>query len=220
MSGEALVAYYGRRAAEYERIYQKPERQEDLDRLAGLMRRFLDGQDVLELACGTGYWTVRLAPVARSIFAIDANADVLALAARKDYPPGKVTLATMDAFDVNGIAGQFTAGLAGFWFSHVSRDRLLPFLRGFHRRLGAGGRVLLFDNRYVAGSSTPITRRDSAGNTYQRRRLDDGSEHEILKNFPTMAELREALEATGATEPEITELSYYWCVTYRVAATG
>jgi len=78
----------------------------------------------------------------------------------------------------------------------------------------------LFDNRYVAGSSTPITRRDSAGNTYQRRRLDGGSEHEVLKNFPTTAELREALEATGAKEPDITELSYFWCATYRVATTG
>lgn len=216
MNHQALLTYYARRATEYERIYEKPERQDDLDRLTRLLRQLVAGHDVLELACGTGYWTARLAPTARSILATDASADVLALAARKAYPPGKVTLVTTDAFDLNRIAGQFTAGLGGSWISHVPREQLQRFLRDVHRRLGAGVRVVWFDNRYVAGSSTPITRRDPAGNTYQRRRLDDGSEHEVLKNFHSTEELREVLTAAGAEEPEFTELSYYWCVTYRV----
>jgi len=43
------------------------------------------------------------------------------------------------------------------------------------------------DNRYVDGSSTPISERDADGNTYQRRRLADGSDNRVLKNFPTEA---------------------------------
>ena len=52
----------------------------------------------------------------------------------------------------------------------------------------------MLDNRYVEGSSTPVTERDADGNGYQLRKLADGSTHRVLKNFPTEAEL-EALAA-------------------------
>lgn len=220
MTRESLLNYYGRRATESERVYQKPERQADLQRLTGLLRRLVARHDVLEVACGTGYWTARLASTARSILATDASPEVLQLAACKDLPPGTVAFAQADAYDLTRIAGRFTAGLAGFWISHVPRRRLPAFLRRFHRRLGAGAGVVLFDNRYVEGSSTPVARREATGDTYQVRRLQDGSEHEILKNFPSAEELRDTLGAAGAEELELAELSFYWCASYRVAETG
>jgi len=67
---------------------------------------------------------------------------------------------------------------------------------------------------YAAGSNWPITRTDSGGNTYQRRGLDDGSEHEVLKNFPSPDELREAITSVGGGESEVHELHYYWYATY------
>jgi demethylmenaquinone methyltransferase/2-methoxy-6-polyprenyl-1,4-benzoquinol methylase len=77
--------------------------------------------------------------------------------------------------------------------------------------------VVLMDNRYVEGSSTVISRRDAAGNTYQQRRLADGTTHEVLKNFPNRPEL-EAHFAASAEELSIAELTYYWTVRYRVAS--
>jgi hypothetical protein len=59
------------------------------------------------------------------------------------------------------------------------------WLDTLHARLQPGARVVLLDNSFVQTSSTPISRRDEAGNTYQLRTLDDGSVHEVLKNFPT-----------------------------------
>ena len=50
-----LVDYYSRRAREYERIYHKPERQDDLGALRRLVAERLVDRDVLEIACGTGY---------------------------------------------------------------------------------------------------------------------------------------------------------------------
>jgi demethylmenaquinone methyltransferase/2-methoxy-6-polyprenyl-1,4-benzoquinol methylase len=73
------------------------------------------------------------------------------------------------------------------------------------------------DNRYVEGSSTAISRKDAQGNTYQRRRLDGGSSHEVLKNFPTAPELRARLGRFG-TEVTLSEYEYYWLVTYRIMA--
>jgi hypothetical protein len=49
--------------------------------------------------------------------------------------------------------------------------------------------------------------------------LRDGTVHDVLKNFPTAAEL-EAAFSPIAIEPSITELAYYWMVRYRVASAG
>lgn len=75
---------------------------------------------------------------------------------------------------------------------------------------------MLLDNRYVEGSSSPIIRRDAGGNTYQQRRLRGGSEHELLKNFPTPGEVQAALQSAGVTNAVVETLQYYWYVTYRV----
>ena len=61
-AGTDLVSYYSRRAAEYERIYRRPERQTDLSTLRQMLSDELRGRDILEIACGTGYWTEWLAP--------------------------------------------------------------------------------------------------------------------------------------------------------------
>ena len=69
------------------------------------------------------------------------------------------------------------------------------------------------DNAYVEGSSTPLSRTDESGDTYQIRKLDDGSIHEVLKNFPTESELRAAVDGL-ATEVQVEFLRYYWILSY------
>lgn len=211
-----LRRYYAQRATEYEQVYAKPERQGDIARLRVLLQELLAGQDVLEVACGTGYWTSVVAQTARSILATDANEEVLDLARARSYPDGRVHFGRADAYLLENLAGPFSAGFAGFWWSHVPRSRLLAFLRTFHERIGKGGLMVFIDNRYVAGSNQPITRRDAGGNTYQRRTLADGRPFEILKNFPDPDDLR-ATVAGLADEITVTTLTYYWCLRYRVA---
>jgi SAM-dependent methyltransferase len=208
-----LLDYYARRVEEYERIYQKPERQADLGRLKAYLADLLAGREVLEIACGTGYWTAHLAPVARSILATDAVADVLDAARSKPYPKGRVRFARADAYALDEITGVFSAGFAGFWWSHVPKMRLVPFLQTFHQRLQPGAVVVFVDNRYVAGSSTPLSATDADGNTYQERRLADGSRHRVLKNFPTDADLRAAV-ADAAVDVVVENFTYYWCLSY------
>ena len=57
-----LLTYYAARAAEYENVYAKPERQSDLARLRETVPAYFVGRRVLEVACGTGYWTRLIAP--------------------------------------------------------------------------------------------------------------------------------------------------------------
>jgi SAM-dependent methyltransferase len=212
--GSSLLDYYAERADQYELIYLKPERQADLASMARELEATLAGHDVLELTCGTGYWTRRYAPVARSVLATDLSPEVLGLARSKDYPPNRVRFELADAYRVDRIPGRFTAVFAGFWWSHVPRERLAEFLARLHRRLGAGARVVFCDNRFVEGSSTPLTRRDARGNTYQSRRLHGRAEYEVLKNFPTPEEIGETLHSAGVSEIRTTQLTFYWCVSY------
>jgi ubiquinone/menaquinone biosynthesis C-methylase UbiE len=210
-----MLDYYGRRAAEYERIYQKPERQEDLKHLHRMVPAFFKGANVLEVACGTGYWTEAIAHSVRSIRATDFSPEVLDVARHKAYPAGRVIFEVANGFNLSPVKGRFDAGFAGFWWSHVPRDDQQAFLEGFHACLEPGSRVLLLDNRFVEGSSTPISRTDDRGNTYQVRTLDDGSTHEVLKNFPSLEELHAAVDR-AAVDVAVTELPYFWYLTYRL----
>jgi demethylmenaquinone methyltransferase/2-methoxy-6-polyprenyl-1,4-benzoquinol methylase len=97
----------------------------------------------------------------------------------------------------------------------VPRARLRGFLHGLHACLEPGARVVFLDNRFVPGSSTPVSEEDAQGDTWQQRRLDDGSTHRVLKNFPTEAQLREAV-AGLATDVRITTWGHYWALEYLV----
>lgn len=212
-----MESYYARRAAEYEKIYDKPERQADLARLRNDIPALFKGERVLEIACGTGYWTPLIAQQAKSVLAVDYNEETLAIARSKKYPEGNVRFERADAYALPDWPEQFSACYAGFWWSHVPLARLDAFLNGLQARLKPGARVAFMDNRYAEGSSTAISRKDPQGNTYQRRRLADGSSHEVLKNFPTGAELRARLGRFG-TELTFSEYEYYWLATYRIMA--
>jgi demethylmenaquinone methyltransferase/2-methoxy-6-polyprenyl-1,4-benzoquinol methylase len=211
-----LTQYYARRAAEYERVYRRPERQADLRRLERVVTEAFPAEDVLEVACGTGYWTQFVARSARSIVATDVSREVLDRARDKDFGACDVSLFEADAYLLDGVSGAYSAGFAGFWWSHIPQDRTADFIRALHRHLRPDAPVVLMDNSFVEGSSTPISRTDAHGNTYQIRHLADGSRHEILKNFPGEQDLRTSL-APWAHDVEFVSLTSYWLCRYRVA---
>ncbi|TAK45181.1 MAG: class I SAM-dependent methyltransferase [Betaproteobacteria bacterium] len=209
-----LVSYYARRAQAYERIYARPERQAELGVLRRRLAELLAGRRVLELACGTGWWTEAIAPRAAEVTALDASEAVLAIARAKRYPPARVSFAAGDCYALPDFGRRHDALLAAFWWSHVPLGQLDGFLRGAGRAAAPGALHVFIDNCYVEGSSTAISRRDAEGNTYQLRRLDDGSTHEVLKNFPGEAELR-TRAGRGAVDVVVEMSRHYWLLAYR-----
>jgi demethylmenaquinone methyltransferase/2-methoxy-6-polyprenyl-1,4-benzoquinol methylase len=207
-----MARYYAQRAEEYELIFQKPERQDDLRALRSFVLETFAGRDVLEIACGTGYWTQVLARSAASVTAVDVNDEVLEIARAKPLQDN-VVFRREDAYELPSFPRPFTGGLAGFWWSHVPKAHLRPFLTRLHRTLAPGAPMVFIDNAYVPGNSTPISRRTSGGDTYQKRRLSDGSIHEVLKNFPTEDELRQAVDGL-ACNVRVGFLPYFWVLTY------
>ena len=211
---EALRDYYARRAESYELIYRKPERQAELRLIEAGLPAVFNGRRVLEVACGTGWWTPFGARDALDWLATDINPETLAIACGKPLPAGRVRFLQADAWSWRELGEQrFDGAFAGFWWSHVALARLAGWLALLHDRLEPGARLLMLDNRCVAGSSTPISRHDDEGNSYQMRMLDDGSRHEVLKNFPCREQAFTAL-GPRARELRWTEHPHYWLLQY------
>ena len=208
-----MQAYYAQRAASYEDIYAKPERQADLAILHQRLRALFAGQRVLEIACGTGYWSADLAASAEHVLATDINPEVIDVARAKQLPPEKITFALANAFAL-GAADDCNACFAGFWWSHVPRERQAAFLASLRERLAPQSQLVMIDSVYVEGSSTPIARTDAERNTYQIRRLPDGERYEVLKNFPTDSTLRKAVGA-HLKDIRIERVQHYWMLSGR-----
>jgi demethylmenaquinone methyltransferase/2-methoxy-6-polyprenyl-1,4-benzoquinol methylase len=205
--------YYARRAGEYERIYDKPERQSELAWLRERIPEIFSGRTVLEVACGTGYWTQFIARRARHVHACDINESVLEIAREKPIAPGRATFFKADAITLQGVPRDCDAAFAGFWWSHVKKGELALFVKELSLKLQPGSRVAILDNSYAEGSSTPVSRRDAEGNTYQMRKLANGEQYEVLKNFPSALELTEAVRPV-AREAHLESLTYYWLLVF------
>ena len=180
-----MQEYYQRRAQEYEQIYGRddPVRQGEQAAIAEAMKRVFTNRRVLEVACGTGFWTEIVAQVAQHILAIDSSSEMLTIARGKGLDAHKVEFRQGDAYALNSVAGRFDAGLANFWFSHLPRARIDEFLRGFHERLGTGSIIFMADNVYMPEIGGELISRPNCQDTFKLRQLSDGSRYEVLKNY-------------------------------------
>ena len=151
-----MQLYYAQRAAIYERVYFKPERQTDLRAMEAWLPTQFVARQVLEIACGTGWWTAHGARHASTWLATDLNPETMAIARTKTMP-ACVQFATVDAYSLAELGSQsFDAAFTGCWWSHVPLARLPQWLALLHARLLPGSRVVMLDNSFVQTSSTPI----------------------------------------------------------------
>lgn len=77
---------------------------------------------VLEIACGTGFWTQFVSKVTKHVTAIDFSNEVLNIAKEKDIPANKVIFLQGDAYKLNQVSVDFDGGFANFWFSHIPKS--------------------------------------------------------------------------------------------------
>lgn len=210
---DETTVYYERRAGEYDRIYGLAHWQHDLAVLDDLVTTFAAGRRVLEIACGTGYWTERLARRAIRVCGVDVNGSTLSLARARPYEPAPVALIQANVYRTLPLRPRYDAGFAGLWLSHVDRARMGAFLDTFHTALAPGAAVMLFDERESEERAGATARIDAAGNRYEKRRLADGSRFEIVKNWYGEAALDALFGARGHAF-WYRQLEHFWVCGY------
>ena len=203
--------YFTARAATYHDVYERPEQREELLLLQKALAELMEGHAVLEVGCGTGYWTQQIAEVADSVTAIDSNPVMLAVA--RQIEDDRIEWVQDDATDLGG-SDAYTACFGGFWWSHLPRERQAKWLSGLQKKLGKDTLLVLIDNNYVEGSSTPIAHTDAEGNTYQIRSLG-GERYDVMKNFPTDSALRKRF-ADHAREIRVKRTEHFWILSCRL----
>ncbi len=219
MALDILTSYYSRRAPEYEEIYHRsdPIRQGEQQAIASEVRRLVQDRHVLEIACGTGYWTQFAAETATHVCGIDSSPEMLALARAKDLPEYRVEFHQADAYDLRSVAGDFDACVAMFWFSHIARSRMEAFLNQLHHRLSPNSVVFMADNIFVPGLGGELVRPEGSADTYKIRTLADGSTERVLKNYFSQTELQQIFQPHGR-DLQITIGKCFWWLNYRVAS--
>ena len=214
-SSAEMRAYYANRAPYYDAVYLKPERAKDIAFLSGYLPAAFAGRSVLEVACGTGYWTQHIAASAARLIAIDTGPEPLGFAKLRPNSE-RVTFRLEDAYNLSADLGEFDAAFAGLWFSHVPIERRGEFICSLHARLQSRAKVIFIDNSEVQCREWPIAETDANCNTYQRRQLRDGSVHRVLKNFPTEDQLMQfPTPITSAFS--FRQLDNFWLLEYEVA---
>ena len=208
-----MKAYYSKRAAEYESIYHRddPVRQSEQSQVKDELRTLFKDRKVLDVACGTGYWTETIAQVARVVTGIDVSPEVLEIAQSKGlaarFIPG-------DAYQLAAVEGDFDSSCANFWFSHVEKANMSKFLTGLQQRLPPDAVIFMADNVYIPGLGGVLVSKPGSPDTYKLRELSDGSRYEIVKNYYSREELETAL-AGFANGLRIEFGQCFWWLVYR-----
>lgn len=214
-----LSAYYTSRAATCDSVYAQQDRQDEFAVLRERVAALVQGHNVLELACGSGYWTAAMAGSADLVLATDNNPLMLKAAQARDLPPQKVKIAQVDAFEPDLASGDLASGysacFAGFFWAHVKREQQTEMLARVRRIIGKDGLLVLIDDNYLEEDTAPVARTDAEGNTYQIETLADGERYEYVKNFPTDSALRKKF-AGVARDIRVLRLQHTWLLSCRL----
>lgn len=201
-----MVGYYRARANEYDEWFYRrgrydrgPEtnahwRSEVNEVFAALDTLGIEG-DVLELAPGTGIWTERLLRFATSITAVDASPEMIAIN-RARVASDRVSYLQTDLFTWHPTR-TYDAVCFCFWISHIPTERLHAFLSTVAAALRPGGIFFFVDGRYEQTSTAVDHQLPEEGAQVMTRRLNDGREFQIVKNFYEPASLAASFAAVG-----------------------
>jgi ubiquinone/menaquinone biosynthesis C-methylase UbiE len=209
--------YYNERAHEYEKVYFRndPIRQKEQILIQQKLQKLFTDQSILEIACGTGYWTQFIAKTAKHITALDYSNEVLNIANKKNISPSKVNFLQRDAYQLDKISGNFEGGIANFWFSHIPKFRIQKFLNQLHNKLGSGTTVFMADNIYIKSIGGTLIYKENDPNTYKLRTLDNGTKYEIIKNYYTEEELKNIFIPVS-NDLQIYMGQCFWWVSYKI----
>ncbi|MCI4323662.1 MAG: class I SAM-dependent methyltransferase [Thermoplasmata archaeon] len=205
---EEQRSYYRARAQEYDQWWNREGRYDrggvanaqwllERHEVEQLFDSLPFGHRVLELAPGTGIWTERLARRGLSVTAVDASEEMLAMnRARLGLQSTRVDYRVADLFDWTPTL-EFDAAVICFWISHIPRRKIGQFLSGVAQGVRPGGTVFFLDGLRESSSTAIDHHLPSAENEVMVRRLNDGREFRVVKNFWSSGQLEDAFRSAG-----------------------
>jgi demethylmenaquinone methyltransferase/2-methoxy-6-polyprenyl-1,4-benzoquinol methylase len=170
------IAYYRARAGDYDATYPL-DAGADADARAQLLaalEALAPYGRVLELACGTGQWTIELGRHASAVTAVDASPEALAIC-RQRVDAERVQLVEADIFAWRPPE-RYDLVFFSAWLSHVPPQRFDAFWRLVADCLTPGGRTFVIDElpavaaleRPALAQPAPVVRREVAsGESYR-----------------------------------------------------
>lgn len=203
---EEMIAYYRARAAEYDEWFYRQGRFDrgsaanarwfaEVETVFAALDALRPTGDVLELASGTGIWTERLIRTARTVTAVDASPEMIALN-RAKVSHNAVSYVRADLF-AWAPARTYDAVVCTFWLSHIPHERLAAFLAVVATALRPGGTVFVVDGQREPLGTAADQRLPEGEAQVMTRRLNDGRAFQIVKNFHDPATLTARCAAAG-----------------------
>ena len=215
MNNQHVAKYYALLGEALEDKYLEPDMDEDIDDMSIHLGNVLAGHTVLELGCGTGFWTEVAAESAKSVLAVDINASLVDIARERPMTEGKVTFRVADALDLPEDIGSFSAVLLSFLWAHLNKKEQEQLLATLKKRLGKDVMLVILDDAFVEGFSETIARTDADGTTYQILTTPEGERIEVPKSYPSDSALRKRL-GDAVKQIKIERIEFFWILTCRL----
>lgn len=198
--------YYRKRAPEYDEWWRREGRfdhgadanahwQEDVGEVFAALRDFGPSGNILEFAGGTGTFSQALLPTASKLTVVDASREMIELN-RSRLQSSKVQYVEADIFSWEPT-DSFDTVFFSFWLSHVPEVNFNSFWELVHASLAPDGRVFFIDSRHVETSTATNHKLPEGGKHVMRRKLNDGSEFEIIKVYYQPSNLEQRLSDLG-----------------------
>ncbi len=199
------IEYYRARASEYDEWFLRVGRYDqgstrnalwfaEVDEVQKALKNFSPKGNVLELACGTGWWTQQLAQYANHITAVDVVPEVIAINKSK-VGANNVTFIQADIFNWQPDA-HYDVVFFSFWLFHVPSSQFEHFWQRVDQSLKPHGRVFFIDSLKSEQQHKTFTVNNRKHST-SIRKLNDGQTFNIVKVFYEPEELAKRLKSLG-----------------------
>jgi SAM-dependent methyltransferase len=208
------IEYYRVRAPEYDVTSAPP-----IDRLAPYARQIEMGLDrfrptgrVLEIASGTGLWTVHLLRHASSITALDSSAEMHELSRSKIGGDPRVHYVLADVFSWQPD-GRYDVVVFADWLSHVPPGGFDRFWATVRAALAPAGRVFFVDeleDAWKYGDPFRETFATDPSVPVVYRSVSDGRTFRVVKVYWNPENLRSALSALDWDTEIQTAGPFFW----------
>lgn len=190
---EIAAEYYSLQAQHYHRNYygNSSQARDVLRYEIDILQNTFRNLDVLEIACGTGFWTEYVAETAESVYATDINSSMIDVARHRLSHIRNISFDVSDASSVSRKPHRYNGAFSVLFWCHIPIQRIEEFLSALCASLKPGSPVLFIDQLEDSDAKNHTT--DSYGNRIAKREID-GKPFFIVKNVPSATQLHNYLD--------------------------